>query len=54
MNGRNNHEAQVENKASTVEENFTWNNTTDPTQINASQVDIWTVEKKIVYKVRRN
>ena len=52
MIGRNNHETHTESGTNTVEKNMTSNNANDPTQANSSQVDVHTLEKNIVGKVR--
>ena len=52
MIGQNNLEAQTENRTNTVEQNVTSTKINSTTHINDSEVDVHTLEKNIVNKVR--
>ena len=49
---RNNHGAQSESRAKTVSRNTSLNNTNNLTQVNSPQMDMHSLEKNIVSKVR--
>ena len=52
MIGQNNHETQFENRTITIEGKTTFNDTNNPTQFNGPLMDMYTLEKNIVDKVR--
>ena len=49
---QNNHEPQTENRTNTVEEINTSNNSSNPPQVNDSQVEVQALEEVIVSKPR--
>ena len=52
MIGQNNHENQLDNRTNTDETKTTLNNTNNQVQVNGPQLDMHTLEKNIVDKVR--
>ena len=54
MIGQSNHEIQIESKTIAADRHTSLNDTNDPTQVNSLQVDMRTLEKNFVRKVRRN
>ena len=54
MIGQSNHEIQTESKTNVADRHTSLNDTNDPTQVNSPQVDMRTLEKNIVTKIRSN
>ena len=53
MIGQNNHEIQSESRTTVVDRGIHSNNMNCRVQINSPQVDMYTLEEKIVIKVQR-
>ena len=52
MIGQTNHEIQFNDRTNTADGNITLNNANNSTQVNGSQVDMYTLERNFVCKVR--
>ena len=52
MSAQNIHEAQTESRSNAMEESYTSNKINNPTQTDSLQVDVHTLERSIVSKVR--